>query len=242
MATFTGTAGDDQILRDSLSSGVVTDPAGLTGIRGTIGNIIDGFGGDDLLQGNPGRTNRTTDLSGDWIPGGDGHDTVLGGISGDSLKGGAGNDHINGVDGSDVLRGNSGDDTLLAGDGINPLDGGTGADTLVGSDASTTFDIWDDRDVIVDDGTGYEMVVTRVNFTLPTGFEDMRASGGSLTLTGNAGNNAIEADSMGGVVMALSGDDHILARSADLSLSVYGGSGRDVIQIYMPDNSAFQLW
>ena len=111
MATFNGTDGDDSIRRTSLSAGVGTDPAGVTGTLTGESNLIDGKGGNDLIE------------AGDGYYG----DTVYGGTGNDTISGGAGYDFLYGDDGDDVIEASDHGD--FTGD---DLFGGAGSDTLTG--------------------------------------------------------------------------------------------------------------
>jgi Ca2+-binding RTX toxin-like protein len=61
----------------------------------TLGDLIQGFGGNDVLHG---------DAGGDRIEGGNDNDSIFGGKGEDLLIGGSDNDHINGGSGGDIIR------------------------------------------------------------------------------------------------------------------------------------------
>ena len=84
----------------------------------TWGDLIQGHGGEDTLDG---------DQGGDRVEGGNGADTVNGDAGNDALIGGTGKDHINA---------GSGSDSITAGDGYKDhIDCGTSVnDTLVSYD------------------------------------------------------------------------------------------------------------
>ncbi len=73
--------------------------------------VLDGGGGDDLMQS------------------GKGKDLLLGKGGNDWLDSGAGNDVLEGKSGNDVLRGGEGNDQLRAGPGDDTCVGGPGADS-----------------------------------------------------------------------------------------------------------------
>jgi Ca2+-binding RTX toxin-like protein len=110
MATFQGTAGDDSILRNFLSSGVIADPAA-SGTETGVSNYIDGGAGNDTIEAG----------NGDGF--GDG-DEVHGGAGRDTLTGGGGFDYIYGEGGNDTNWGGE-----VAGDG-DYLDGGSGYEVI----------------------------------------------------------------------------------------------------------------
>jgi Ca2+-binding RTX toxin-like protein len=176
-----GTGGDfirGQGGNDTIYGGVAAIDATETGndrLYGDGGNdSIYGNGGDDIIFGGMGEDFLiggtgddqicggidgldTTDLSNDFIRGGDGldtlygnsgNDTVLGGAGNDTIYGGAGNDilyggallvdatdiidHIYGGTGADDIRGNGGNDILFGGSGDDSIIGGLGNDEIRG--------------------------------------------------------------------------------------------------------------
>jgi hypothetical protein len=101
MATFTGTADNEQITLTTVSPTVTTDGAPFPG---SGPDTIFGYGGDDTI-----------------VSGG-GADVITGGLGADNARMGAGNDvfHWNPGDGSDVIEGGADTDLLdFAGSNIN---------------------------------------------------------------------------------------------------------------------------
>ena len=99
-------------------------------ILGNAGNsnTIEGFAGDDWLDG---------EECNDLLIGGDGEDTLQGWLGNDVLRGGAHDDYLNGYHGDDVLMGGAGDDeidgdegddVIFGNQGIDDIDGGPGFD------------------------------------------------------------------------------------------------------------------
>ena len=78
----------------------------------SLGETINGLGGDDTING----------LAGD--------DIIRGGSGFDQLAGGAGNDQLFGEGGEDLLKGEDGDDLLVGGIGRDVQIGGAGQDTF----------------------------------------------------------------------------------------------------------------
>lgn len=180
MALFTGTSRGDTINFDSVSRGVVVDPAGA--VPSDRRDTILGLGGDDVLHGGFGGP--------DSISGGDGNDTITGdgtlrgdagndviatlGLGDTTARGGAGNDRIEGYadagtlklygDGGDdwlmvnsddgdptsVLYGGAGNDTLLAASNFDNAPTGLGTDRLEGGGGNDTYVVFEASDAVVE--------------------------------------------------------------------------------------------
>ena len=163
--------------------------------------------GNDILIGTEGD---------DTLIGLGGDDILRGLVGNDRLEGGSGNDHLEGNEGNDWLEGGSGDDhlegsgTLLGGDGNDVLEGGG---DLQGGDGDDTLS-----------GSG----------TLRGGAGNDLISGYGQ-LWGDDGDDLIQT---GGdtVVDAGDGNDRVTFRAGFGSgASVDGGTGYDVIDLYLPD-------
>ncbi len=162
--------------------------SGFENVRGSSeGDTIVGDGGANRLDGVAGN---------DLIRGGGGSDTVIGG---------EGDDLLYGDDGDDRLEGGVGSDTLYGGDGIDFLRGGTGSDRVYGGagDDDLGETDFDGRLDVADFLYGEDG-----NDTL----RNERATGGSITLDGGAG------------------DDLIIA-SGNGTLNMIGGAGSDTFRI-----------
>jgi Ca2+-binding RTX toxin-like protein len=96
----------------------------VTGTDSTLGDILNGLGGNDTVNGLAGP---------DTLLGGAGGDTLNGGADVDKMNGEAGNDTLNGGSHNDALSGSGGNDTLNGEGGRDALNGGAGNDTLNGS-------------------------------------------------------------------------------------------------------------
>lgn len=93
-----------------------------------LGDVINGYGGNDTLRGVNGN---------DTIFGGAGDDKIFGpnnlsGVTRSYLRGDDGDDVIAGAAGFDDINGNKGSDTCNGGQGADWVVGGQGADTLYG--------------------------------------------------------------------------------------------------------------
>jgi Ca2+-binding RTX toxin-like protein len=115
---------------------------------------------------------------------------------GNSLTGTAGRDHIAGFGGNDTLDGGAGADFM---------DGGSGNDRFVVTSG----------DVLVDSG-GIDTVVSSVNWTLTTGFENLTLIGPAISGNGNSAANIIIGNASNNFINGREGND-----------SLYGGAGND---------------
>ncbi len=129
-ATWTGTAGDDQISFGRNASDTVFVAAGSTLLANVQVDhtVLKGLGGNDLIAGQNG-VGLLTQVT---LDGGAGDDDLRGGDGADTLLGGSGNDHIDGNIGADTAQMGSGDDTFEwdPGDGSDTVDGQSGTDSL----------------------------------------------------------------------------------------------------------------
>lgn len=212
MASIQGTEGADLILRNFLSTGVVTNPLGLSGVPIEEENFIGGYGGDDIIVGGDAIN---------FITGGSGRDVIIGGASddelwGDDANGGSdGSDVITGGAGRDLLAGGAGNDLLRGGVGEDTLLGGTGADAMTGGQDGDRYYVDHVLDLVIERGRhlGYDRVETTLTtYVLPGNVEflsfdlwDENAVG-----FGNDGNNGITGGN---------GDDRL-----------YGGDGDDALE------------
>ncbi len=243
MATFLGTSGADLILRQSLSSGVTTDPIGVTGTLSGEWNLIRAGGGNDVVE------------LGDWdsdVYAGRGNDTVVGGAGDDWINGEDGRDVITGGAGRDQLSGGRGTDVLGGGADWDRLDGGTGADLMLGGAGWDDYVVDSYGDLVIERaGEGLDRVFTDLRFYVaPRNVEGILyegPDGGEVCFLGNGGDNIMQifanvdarlagfggSDGLSGGV----GDDTILGGGGDDLLNggdlgtdlIRGGDGSDVI-------------
>lgn len=184
-----------------------------------------GTAGNDTINGSK-NADVIYGLGGhDWLDGKDGADFVYGGLGNDSLFGGKGNDVLYGEDGDDYLDGGANDDTLI---------GGAGADSLLGGDGNDII-YYDSADLYLRGGKGTDTLIATANddyinlnttvFSHSTAgeFEIFQLSAGSDTIIGSQTQSA--------------------------SLTVYGGSGNDVISMWQTGNDVLygedgndQIW
>ena len=155
-------------------------------------------GGDDTVDGSA----LTTRLV---VSGNGGNDSLTGGRGADVLRGGAGRDVLNGGPGNDRIFGQgSTGDQLTGGRGNDRIDGGAGTDFLV----ETT-----DRNVTLSDTRYTALNGAFVGVDTLVSIERAR-------ITGNGGNNKIDA-------RAFSGRTRLIGRGGDDRL--FGGSNQDVL-------------
>ena len=219
-------------------------------IVGASGNdIINGGLGADTMSGSSGNDKYYVDNAGDRVfeAVNGGSDTVYAKID-YTLAAGQGVEFLR-VDGSAALTltgnelangllGGAGDDILNGGGGSDELDGGQGADVMTGGSGTNRYTIDNAGDqVIAAVGAGFDVVATRIDYTLAVGqeIEFLETSFASLTLTGNEFGNYLRAASGSNVLYGEGGNDTLDGgKDAD---AMIGGSGND---IYYVDNAADQ--
>jgi Ca2+-binding RTX toxin-like protein len=134
------------VISGSSGDDVIYGTPGNDVLSGGAGNdVIYGYAGDDLLDGGAGN---------DRLFGGAGNDTLLGGAGNDQLHGGSGNDDLLGGTGDDQLYGDSGNDQLDGGPGNDLVDGGAGADRMQGGTGNDILAVDNLHDVALDNTPG----------------------------------------------------------------------------------------
>jgi Ca2+-binding RTX toxin-like protein len=229
-----GTSGDDEIYglqgADTLDGGDGNDIID----GGTGADLMTGGGGDDLYYvDNAGDVVVEAEwggwdevrLSGSYLDVSAGFveavivsyaggATVIGGAGLNWIDGGSGNDWYEGRGGDDILSSNFGDDHLDGGDGDDELDGGMGNDTMIGGNGNDIFHVQQAGDVVTEAANGGTdtVILSLSTYTIPANVENVdarSASGGSVSITGNALNNFI--------IMGFG------------AVTVYGGAGIDTV-------------
>lgn len=129
-------------------------------------NVVNGFGGNDIIYGRGGA------------------DVLTGGTGSDKLYGDLGNDRLFGESGGDQLQGGAGADTLNGGNGIDALAGGAGADIFVfTSTLAVNRDIITDFSAISDSLWFNDVAFTGLNYTGELAAEDFVAGTTALDAT-----------------------------------------------------------
>jgi Ca2+-binding RTX toxin-like protein len=114
-----------------ISLAVATDsPQAAPSCFGKQATIVRG-GGNDHVQGTPGRDVIFTGMGNDTVASGDGVDYVCGGDGDDTIDTGIKNDFLDGGDGNDELHGYDGGDKIVGGAGKDFLDGRRGDDNVL---------------------------------------------------------------------------------------------------------------
>ena len=176
---------------------------------------VDSQGGNDVLDGSAVLTNNITLL------GNDGNDTLVGSQLNDVLDGGDDNDTITGGDGNDTITG---------GHGADSLDGGNGNDRFIN---------YDNTDILLDGGAGFDWL--RVDPRSGDVVVDMTAQGIEQVETGHGGRGDDVYDATGKIdfdirVYAGWGDDTVIGGALNDVLlgeegddSLTGGTGNDIL-------------
>jgi Ca2+-binding RTX toxin-like protein len=252
-----GTTGDDELTGlegdDTLDGGDGNDI--LDG--GTGADVMTGGAGDDLYHADdPGDVVAEDEwggwdevrLAGSYLDVGAawveavivsyaGGATVLGGAGLNWIDGGSGSDWFEGGGGDDMLSGNFGDDHLDGGDGDDELEGGMGSDTMIGGTGNDSYRVQQAGDIVTEAaGGGIDTVLLHLlAYTIPANVENVDArfaSGGSITITGNALNNHIIMGYGPVSVSGGAGNDTVSYQSngavtVDLTTWVHGGAAAD---------------
>ncbi|WP_430463354.1 calcium-binding protein [Tabrizicola sp.] len=184
-------------------------------------NVINGLGGNDVIDANTGR---------DTVYGGDGDDLIAGGIDRDTLYGDNGNDQIWGGSQNDVLFGGAGNDRLHGGTGNDVLNGGLGNDTLHGDEG---------HDLLRGDDGNDNMGGLNGNDTLfggagndivngNDGNDDVRGDDGNDNISGQNGNDRLYGGTGNDTLTGGNDNDSLWGDAGNDSL--VGGAGNDRIQ------------
>lgn len=167
---------------------------------------------------------------------GNGSGTILGSDSNNFINSSTGADWLEGKGGNDWLFGGGGDDHLEGGTGNDELDGWQGNDTMIGGTGDDVYNVDSASDVVTEyAGEGTDTVkVRKSSYTLGTNVEnaDLHYYSGSISVTGNSGNNLFI---MGTGVQTVSGSTgidtvsyvHTAAVSVDLLNQTFGGEAAD---------------
>ena len=154
------------------------------------------------------------------------------------ITGNNGNNILSGGDGNDALDGGSGADTLYGGNGNDFLNGGVGADDMSGGSGDDIYVVNVGTDSVVENANeGTDTVISGINYTLGTNFENLVLSGTTgIDATGNSVNNTITGNTGANLLRGSSGDDVIFGDTGNDTIhgdadndTLWGGDGIDTL-------------
>jgi Ca2+-binding RTX toxin-like protein len=244
---FSGGSGNDTVDVSGSNNANLTGGEGNDNLIGGAGNdqlfgdegddSLEGRGGTNTLKGGTGNDNYGFNSATDLIVENfdEGSDTVYTALD-YTLP-----DHVENlyVAANAIGTGNSADNYLVSYgvgnktisglDGNDTLMGGVGIDTLIGGVGDDIYTVHNSATVITENaGEGIETVWTdAATYTLADNVENMCLVG-SITGTGNDGNNTILAEGAGDkTINGLGGDDMLLGSLGNDTID--GGAGNDII-------------
>jgi Ca2+-binding RTX toxin-like protein len=231
---------------DSMSGGIGND----TILGGQGDDTLRAGAGDDTLSGDAGNDSLSGDAGNDTLQGGDGDDLLIGGAGADLIEGGAGNDTITftnpfvtdeqpGLEGGgDTVRGGTGasDADVLDLRGAGPVtlttegdpdDAGAVRGTATFQNGTVlTFSgiesILRDNDDVVDGTDAGEFI--GLGYTDAQGDQ---VTAGSVSVSGNGGNDNIQLGGGNDTVSAGAGNDFVAGGAGDDALA--GDAGNDFL-------------
>lgn len=202
-----GGAGDDTIdgrgAPDLLDGGVGNDTVSYAAESAAVVVLLDAGTG-----GPPGAVDTLTSFEGAAT--GAGNDIVVGTALAERFTLGPGDDQLNAGDGNDTADGGEGNDLLRGGPGRDALTGGPGRDTVTYDERSSGEFVTVSLAAGVGGGPGEDDALGTI--------EDVVATPGPDTLTGDDGPNGLYAGAGRDTLSGLGGDD-----------AIFGGDNRDVI-------------
>lgn len=181
-------------------------------VRGTVGQIVYGFGGNDTLTGQQG---------------------------GDTLVGGAGDDTLAGGNGDNVLLAGDGNDKfMIENSAINTdtMDGGEGFNTLSYANVANNMDLTLMEDKFFD-LFGTRVIYDIQSVQLGSGQYTVNMSGYAGSVNGGSANNTYYGSGETDRINAGTGNDKIFGLDGNDLLS--GGAGSDTIDAGEGDDSIF---
>ena len=208
---------DDVLLGDAISNLIVAqqgddvvDARGSGTLEGLGADLMDGGGGDDVLEGDAGADIVTFEDAPVPVT----VDLTLGTATGWGADSLSGIEAIVGSSFDDALTGDAQDNAFAAGAGDDAIDGRGGTDQAAYFDAAGS--------VVANLRAG---VTTGWGTDTLLGVEDLTGSGSADTLTGDDGPNAIVGGSGPDLLVGAAGDDLLVG--AEGNDQVDGGDGLD---------------
>jgi trimeric autotransporter adhesin len=204
-------------------------------------NILDGRAGADEMSGGLGNDTYFIDDAGDRVLelAGGGTDTVVAGftfILGTDIE----NLTLTGEDSIDGT-GNALGNTIIGNAGDNKLDGGVGNDVLVGGAGNDTYHVDSSLDQVDEaSGSGTDLVISKVTFTLGAGIENLTLATGSGNINGtgnglanriigNEGDNTLTGGEGADILEGGGGNDSYIVDGLDTIFEAVDG-GLDTVQ------------
>ncbi len=230
--TWTGTAGDDTHVgtgdndtlsglggNDTISGGNGKD----TLVGGTGNDYLDGGLGADSMNGGVENETYVVDNVGDIVNDTGGVDLIIRSFNSASQLG-LGLENLTLKTGSAAAitaLGNATDNVITGNEFGNTLDGKVGADTMIGGLGNDSYVVEVAGDVVQEAagaGTGTDTVTASINYTLGDNVETLviQATAGTLSATGNGGDNLIVGNSVSNLIDGALGAD-----------TMQGGAGED---------------
>lgn len=198
--------------------------------RGDVsGRWLMGTAGRDTLNGGGGDDYIYGGDGHDLIRGGNGNDTIFGGFGHDTVFGGGGDDLIVGGPGNDRMWGEAGNDTIFGVSGNNRFGGGAGDDLLVGGIANDTIYGGEGNDTIFGNEGNNSLWGMRGEDLIHGSDGNDRIGGGrgDDTLYGHGGNDTIFGGMGDDLIYGGAGDDVLWGM--DDNDTIFGGTGNDYI-------------
>ncbi len=198
--------------------------AGNDTLRGGDGNdTLDGRGGDDVLDGGAGTSDTVL-----YSTAAAGVTVDLGNMTAQDTIG-AGVDTITNVEN---VVGSSHDDHLTGDGNANMLNGLSGADVMTGGGGDDRYVVDDAGDQVneLNDGGTDTVDTTLASYTLSGNVENLVGDlDTGQTLTGNGGDNGIEAGNGNDTIDGAAGDDTMTGRGGD-DIYVVDSAGDSVVE------------
>ena len=232
---------------------VLTGTGSINGTGNTLGNVITGNSGDNIINGAGGIDTASYEAADAGVDvslalvvsqsTGAGQDTLL---LIENLTGSSNDDKLIGNAGNNVLSGLGGLDILFGGAGIDLLNGGTGADEMTGELGNDTYVVDDAGDKVFEIAAGGADTVqsSLATYTLAAEVESLILTGagniagtgnaGANTITGNIGNNTLDGgeDSLATIIDTLKGgkgDDIYIVRTLNDRVTELANEGTDTV-------------
>lgn len=195
----------------------------IKGIENEV-NIIEGYDGENIINGANLGDFLTGGPNSDRISGWDGNDILQGMNGSDTLNGGTGDDHVDGGEGDDLLYGNEGQDIVSGGNNDDYLNGGEGDDVSHGGNGNDTLtDYFGNNFFYGDDG-----------------HDSITPGQGDDVIYGGLGDDIITESGGNNLVVGGKGNDKISVRSENSGSNVLLfdiGDGNDVVFITKQNDS-----